>query len=437
MRINRFRRSGLWRHGDFVKLWTGETVSVFGSLVGHSALSFTAVLVLHASALEVGVLAAAHLVPDILFGLVAGVWVDRLRRRPLMIIADVGRFVALATIPLAYAFDQLSIGQLFAVAFFTGTFEIFFDVSYQAYLPSLVEKENILEGNSKMAASQSVAEVAGFGISGWLVQIFNGPIAVLVDAVSFLASAFALITIGKSEPEPPPVEHRTGVREEIVEGGRAIARNPILRSMLVAHDLSGFAFRMYGAVFLLYVVDIGFKPGVLGLVWGVGGATSLIGAMYAGRAAKRLGLGPALSVGLAGMGVMMFLIPAARDASFLALLATIGAQFGDGVYMIWQVNSQTLRQSITAPELLGRVTSGYRVSNTVAMLLGALAGGVAGELIGLRATLTVASAIMVASGAWLIVTPVWSMRAAPAPAGSHPEPIIVIGDALGGVAGEG
>lgn len=410
----RFSRTGLWRHPDFLKLWTGETVSVFGNMVGGSALAFTAVLVLHANALEIGLIGAAHLVPDVFLGLFAGVWVDRLRKRPLMIVADVGRFVALVTIPIAYALDALTIGQLLVVSFATGTFEILFDVSYQAYLPSLVEKDNILEGNSKMAASASVAEVGGFGISGWMVQILTAPVAILVDAISFLASAAALIFIRKPEPEPPPVERRESVRQEIVEGARTIARNPILRSTLIAHDISGFAFRMYGAVFLLYTAnELGFDPGVLGMTWAVGGAASLVGATFAGRAAAKLGLGPALMIGLSGMGAAMLLIPAVHDASIIALVMMIGAQFGDGVYMIWQVNHQTLKQSITAHELLGRVSSGFRVSNTIAMLLGALAGGVMGELVGLRETLVVGAGVMIASGLWLLVTPVWSMREAP------------------------
>ena len=409
----RFKRAGLWRHPDFLKLWTGETVSVFGDMVGNSALAFTAVLVLHANALQIGLMAAFHLVPDVFLGLVAGVWVDRLRKRPLMIIADVGRFASLLTIPIAYAFDVLTIGQLFVVSFSVGTFEILFDVSYQAYLPTLVEMENILEGNSKMAASASVAEVAGFGISGWMVQFLTAPIAILCDAFSFLASAAALIVIHKPEPAPLPAEGREGVRKEILEGGRTIARSPILRSTLVAHDISGFAFRMFGAVFLLYTAgELGFDLGVLGMTWAVGGVTSLIGATFAGRVAARLGLGPALMLGLSSMGVAMLLIPAAHDASVIALALMTGSQFGDGLYMVWQVNHQTLKQSITPPELLGRVSSGFRVSNTVAMLLGALAGGVCGEVIGLRMTLVAASLVMIASGLWLVVTPVWGMRAA-------------------------
>jgi MFS family permease len=413
----RFKRTGLWLHGDFLKLWAGETISVFGSLVGNSALAFTAVLVLHANALEIGLLGAAHLVPDVMFGLVAGVWVDRLPRRPLMIIADLGRFALLATIPLAHAFDVLTMGQLGVVAFGTGLFEIVFDVSYQSYLPTLVTKDEILEGNSRMAASFSVAEVAGFGISGWLVQLLTAPIAILCDAVSFLASAGAVLAIRRPEPPSKPAENREGVRKEIVEGGRAIIGDPVLRATAVAHAMAGFSFRMYGAVFLLYATTtLGFHPGVLGLTWAVGGVTSLVGAMFAGRAAARLGLGPALTLGLTGMGLAMLLFPAAHDASIIALALLVGQQFGDGFFVVWDINQLTLRQSITAGHLLGRVNAGFRVGGTTAMLAGAVTGGVLGEVIGLRGTLVLASGVMLAAGAWLTVTPVWGMRAALLPA---------------------
>jgi len=407
----KLRQTGLWQNSDFLKLWAGETVSVFGSLIGHSALMFAAVLVLHANALEIGALGAASLLPDVLFGLVAGVWVDRLRRRPIMIVADVARFALLATIPIAYAFDALTIGQLFVIAFGTGTFTILFDVSYQTYLPTLVEKDAILEGNSKMTASWSVAEVAGFGISGWLVQLLTAPIAVLVDAVSFLVSAVAILRIRKPEPQAKAADEREGVRQEIVEGGRAIIHEPVLRATATAHAIAGFSFRMYGAVFLLYAVDtLGFKPGVLGLVWGVGGATSLVGAVYAGRAAARLGLGPAMTMGLGGMGAAMLLFPAAHDASVFAMLLMIGQQFGDGLFVIWDINQVSLRQSITPAHVLGRVNAGFRVAGQGAMLAGALAGGVLGELVGLRTTLVIASSGLIAASGVIVLSPAWSAK---------------------------
>lgn len=409
-----FRRTGLWNHHDFLRLWAGETVSEFGSHLGHAALMFTAVLVVDANALEVGLLGAAALLPQVVFGLFAGVWVDRLRKRPLMIVADFARFGLLATIPIVYALDSLTIWQLFAVAFGTGSFTILFDVAYQTYLPALVEKEHVLEGNSKLASSHAVSEVAGFGLSGWLVQLLSGPAAILVDSLSFLASAAALIGIRKKEPTPRPAAEREGVRQEIIQGGRAIAHQPILRATVTAHAIAGFAFRAYGAVFLLYAIDeLGFKPGVLGVVWGIGGISSLIGAMYAGRVAARVGLGPAMTFGLAGMGAAMLLFPAAHDASFLALMLMVGQQFGDGLYVIWDVNEVSLRQSITPSEVLGRVNAGFRVTFQAAMLAGALTGGVLGEIIGLRTTLVLASSLLMSGGLVIMLSPAWSAKHSP------------------------
>lgn len=406
-----FRRTGLWNNGDFLRLWAGETVSELGSHLGHVALMFTAVLVLDANAFEVGVLAAAGIVPHVLFGLFAGVWVDRLRKRPLMIVADIARFVLLATIPLAYVFDALTIGQLLAVAFGTGSFTILFDVAYQTYLPALVEKDQILEGNTKLGATHAASEVAGFGASGWMVQLLNGPLAILLDAVSFLASAAALVGIRTREPASRPPETREGVRKEMVEGARAILHHPVLRSTALANSISGFSFRMFGAVFLLYAIDeLGFEPGVLGLVWAVGGIASLVGAIYAGRVAARLGLGPALTLGLAGMGAAMLLFPAAHDASLIAAALMVGQQLGDGLYMFWEVNQISLRQSLTSSHVLGRVNAGFRVSFQAAMLGGALVGGVLGEVIGLRTTLVLASLLQVGAAAVIALSPAWSAR---------------------------
>lgn len=411
---------GLWRNPDFVKLWAGETVSDLGSHLGQAALLFTAVIVVHASPLEVGLLSAASLLPQVVLGLLAGVWVDRLRRRPLMITADVARFALLATIPLSYAVASLTIWQLFGVAFGTGVFTVLFDVAYLTYLPTLVEKEAVLEGNSKLAASHAVSEVAGFGLSGWLVQLLNGPTAILIDALSFLASAAAVIGIRKTEPLPKPAREREGVRREIIAGARAIGRQPVLRATAAAQATAGFAFRAYGAVLLLYAIDdLGFKPGVLGLVWAVGGVASLAGAMYAGRAAARLGLGPAMTLGLVGMGAAMLLLPAAHDASFFALMLMTGQQFGDGLYVIWDVNEVSLRQSITPADVLGRVNAGFRVAFQGAMLAGALAGGVLGEIIGLRMTLVLASCLLMADALIIVLSPVFAIRlvaSAPEPA---------------------
>ena len=310
----RFRFDGLWRHPDFVKLWAGQTISVFGSLIGRTALHFTAILVLDARPFEIAALLAMGIVPELIFAPFVGVWVDRLRRRPIMIAADIGRAALLASIPAAYAFDALSIEQLYLVAFLTGTLSICFEVAYQSYLPSLVQREELLEGNSKLKATDSVAEVGAFGAAGWLVQLFTGPVAILIDAVSFLFSAFFIGRIKRLEPLPPK-EERTGMLREAKEGIQTILGNRFLRATIVSECLNHFAFGMFGAAFGLYVIRVlDFQPGVLGMIYAVGGISSLVGAVFAARAAARLGIGPAMVTGLAVIGVSMLLVPLAPAA---------------------------------------------------------------------------------------------------------------------------
>ncbi len=263
-----FRLDGLWRHPEFVKLWAGETISVFGSLIGRTALHFTAILVLDARPFEIATLLATGIVPELIFAPFVGVWVDRLRRRPIMIAADLGRAALLASIPATYAFDALTMEQLYVVSFLTGTLSICFGVAYQSYLPSLVKREELLEGNSKLTASESAAEVGAFGTAGWLVQVFTGPVAILIDAVSFLFSAFFIGRIEKIESPPATKEERVSMLREAQEGIQTILDNQILRATIVSECLNHFGFGMFGAVFGLYVIRVlDFEPGVLGMIY--------------------------------------------------------------------------------------------------------------------------------------------------------------------------
>lgn len=407
----RFRRTGLWKDGDFLKLWAGETVSIFGTLIGRTALSFTAVLALNASAFEVGLLVAMDIVPALLFGLIAGVWVDRLSRRLIMITADIGRAALLVTIPLAYALDSLTMGQLYVVAFGTGLLSVFFDVAYQSYLPALVSKEHLVEGNSKMAASASVAEVGGFSLAGLLVQLLKGPYTILVDSVSFVWSAAFIWRIRKAEPPVKATGEREGMFREIGEGGRALIGDPVLRSIAGATMVMDFSIRLIGAVYLLYATrNLGFEPGVLGVIFAVGGGTSLIGALFAGRWAKRFGVGRAMIGCLVVLGGAMLLTPAATDASVLALAFLIGHQFGDAFWTAYDINAMSLRQAITPNEVMGRVNAGMRFSGMGAALAGALAGGALGEIVGLRMTLVIGACGFFVAAGWLALSPVWSAR---------------------------
>ena len=409
------RFGGLWRRPDFVRLWAGETVSVFGSLVGGLALQFTAVLWLDATPLQLSLLLGCQFVPGFAVGLVAGAWVDRLHRRPILIAADIGRALALLTIPLAAVFDLLSIGQLYVVALVANSLTVFFDVAYEAYLPTLVEPHELVEGNSKLTASASVAEFGAFSASGWLVQLLTGPGAILVDALSFVWSA---VFVGRiRSPEPPTAAHheRQHIRHEIREGIQLVARTPILRSLAVTNLIRMLSTRMLGVVYLLYLNrELGFSPGMLGMIFAVGGLTSLGGAAMAGRSSSFGGLGPALVLSsfLIAMGTLF--MPLAASVSVVGVACLVANQLvTDPAWTFYDINSVSLRQAITPNRLLGRMNASIRFVEFAAMLAGTALGGVLGEVIGLRQTLFVAVGGLVLAACWLAFSPVARLRSMP------------------------
>ncbi len=411
----RFRLDGLWKHPDFVKLWTAQTISVFGSLITGTALPFTAILALDASPIEVAVLAASNHVPGLVFALVAGVWVDRLPRRPLMIAADLGRALLLASVPLAYAFDALTMWQLYIVALGAGVLTIFFDVAYQSYLPTLVTKDELIEGNSKLAATASLSEFAGFSVSGWLVQVFSGPFAVLVDAVSFVISAVFLRGIRTPEPKHMAVEDRESALTEAVGGMRAVLADPILRSLAGATPLASFGTGMFFATYMIFVTNgLGFNPGVLGVIFGLGGISSLIGAVLAGPLARRYGVGPAMVAGVTMMGISMLFIPLAYGATLAAASLLIAQQIsGDGMFMVYEINSTSLRQAVAPEEMLGRVNAFNRMLDLGFTLLGILMGGLIGQVWTLRPALYIGAGAMLAAAVWLFTSPARRVETAP------------------------
>jgi MFS family permease len=254
-----------------MRLWIGQTISVFGSLVGVTAMAFTAIYFLHATPFQLGLLAAARLAPGFLAGLAAGAWVDRLRRRPILIWSDIGRAVLLATIPLAAVSGILRIGHLYVVTFLVSILTVFFNVAYQSYLPSLIGRDELLGGNSKLTASASVAEAGGLAVAGWLVEVFTAPITILVDAISFVVSAISVWRI--SAPEPAAAHTaQPDMWREIEEGLSAVLRDPVLRVTAACTLSKEFFGGMYGALAVLYMArDLGFAPGILGSIWALGG----------------------------------------------------------------------------------------------------------------------------------------------------------------------
>jgi MFS family permease len=406
----RMRLTGLWRHEDFLRLWTGQTISVFGSMIGGTALSFTAILFLKATPLQIGVLNAMQFAPAVAAGLFAGAWVDRLRRRPVMIWADLGRAAILATIPLAAILGLLRIEQVILVALATSILSIFFDLAYQSYLPGLVGKEQVMEGNSKLSASAAVAEFGGFSLAGWLVQAFSAPMAVLIDALSFVISAVSLGII--RAPEPAIVaEDQPDMRREILEGLRGVQQHPLLRASALAILIQNLTGSMYGALVVLYMSrGLGFNPGVLGMIWAVGGISSLAAATFATRITRHLGAGKAMVGGLAVFGITMLLAPLASGASLLSAALLILAQLGDGFFVIYEINQVSLRQRIADERMLGRVNATMRFGGLAAALIGTLLGGWLGQMLGLRPVLFAAALGTILAAGVLALSPIQGMR---------------------------
>ncbi|MEK6320409.1 MAG: MFS transporter [Acidobacteriota bacterium] len=398
----RHQFTGLWRHRDFAKLLAGQTVSIFGTMLTRIALPLTALLALDSSPLEQGYLQAIQAAPVLVVGLFAGVWVDRLRRRPVMITADLARAVLLLSIPAAALAGALTMGQLYIVAASTAVFTTLFDAAYPAYLPTLVGREHVVEGNAKLAASASVAEMGGFAAAGALVQFLSGPLAMLVDAMTFIISAFSLKSIRTPEPDPQSRELRESAIREAAEGLRGVWHDQTLRALVACSTTIRLAGGAFGAMYMLFAVrDLGLSPSAAGVIAGCGGLGSLAGSVLAGPALRRLGAKATLIVGFALGGAFQGLVPLAHGTALAAGLFLLGAQvIGDGLMTMAFINDVSLRQALVPDRLLGRVSATAEVLGVVAMPVGALAGGIIGQLASPRAALGAAAVCFSLAALW-------------------------------------
>jgi len=401
-------KRGLWRNHDFTKLWAGQTVSTFGTMLTRIALPLTALLTLDSTPLQQGLLQAVEGGPVLLAGLFAGVWVDRLRRRPVMIVADLARAAVLASIPVAAFVGSLTMLQLYLVAATAAVFTAFFDAAYPAYLPTLVGRENIVEGNARMTASASVAEMGGFGAAGALVQFLSGPIAVLVDAVTFLISAISLGWIKTNEPPPKSKELRQSVIQEAKEGLHLVLNDRTLRALVACVTTIRFAGGAFGALYMLYAVrDLGLSPAVAGIIAGFGGLGSLGGSMLAKPALRRFGAKPVLIMGFGLGGAFQGLVPLAHGAPLRVIAFLLTAQIiGDGLMTIAWVNDVSLRQQLVPDRFLGRISATANVLGVLAMPAGALTGGIIGQISTPRASLTVSAFCFSLAALWVAAAPI-------------------------------
>jgi len=404
---------GLTRDRDFLKLWGGQAISKIGSTITSVGIPLTAAFVLGASPLQMGFLAGSSGAGVLVFGLFAGAWADRLRRRPILIATDLARAALLGTIPLAAALHRLNMAHLYVVATVAGILTVLFDVSYQAYVPSLVNRAELVEANSKLALTESIADITGPGLTGLLVQLITAPMAILLDALSFVCSAVSVWLIRKPEPRPEP-RLSPHIGREIAEGLSASWRNPLLRALLQRTAMGAFFMGLMGGLYFLFAVrELHITPVLLGIVISVGGVSNLIGALLAERLLHRFGLGRTL-IGAAWMiGLAMLMVPLAHGPVLLCTAFLTAAQLGDMAWPIYNINATSLRQAITSDHLLGRVSSADHLLFWSALPLGALAGGAIAQTIGIRQTMLIGTLGYALSSLWLTFSPIRHLRKLP------------------------
>jgi MFS family permease len=425
-------KGALWRHADFLKLWSGQSISEIGTQVSQLAIPWVAAVVLHVSPFVFSLLAVLGFLPFIILALPAGVWVDRLQRRPILIVGDASRAVLLATIPVTYALGVLTVWQLLVVQFVVGVFTVFFDVAYQSYLPSLVEREHLIEGNSKLQLTVSIAQVGGPSLAGGLIAAITAPYAILADAISYVAATVFTIRIRKHEvlPERTAETPRPAMLPELKEGIRWVVRNAHLRSIATCTASSNFFSGVAFAIFILYAQRVLHMSALqVGGVFAAGSVGAIFGALTVNRIQRAIGVGPTIVWTAVCFSVAGLAFPLAPKAFPLPVLIAgfLVIQFGAVAYNITQVS---LRQAITPERLQGRMNAAMRWIVWGTIPLGTLAGGGLATAFGLHAALWVGAIGNLFTFLAVALSPVRSVRTIP---DSVVEPTPAEAEAAGGV----
>jgi MFS family permease len=399
----------LSRNSDFLKLWTAQSVSVLGSAITNLALPTAAILQLHANAFEVGILAGLQRLPFLFFSLHAGAWLDRVNRRPVMIACDVGRALVLASIPAAGVIGVLGLGQLYLAAFLVGVFTVFFDVAYLAFLPAIVPRQQLMAGNQRVQMTLSIANLAGPGLAGILIQLVGAARAITANSLSFLVSAL-VIGLVRAEPVIEPRTSPSRMRDEIAEGVRWVFRHPLLRIQLVGLTVGGFGLLMTIPVILVYVYGtLHLTPGVTGAVFVLEGLASLVGFWLAPRVVRRLRLGNTMWASQVGMGLGIALVPLASFGQPVLLLALFLMLTGVSD-SIQDLNQVTIRQSVTPDHLQGRMNATFRLFFWGSWSVASFVGGALASWIGAAPTIVIGGGMSVAAAALIALSPLGRLR---------------------------
>lgn len=408
-------KGNLWQHRDFLKFWTGDTITQFTGQISGLALPTVAILTLGVTGLQLGILNALGFIAFPTMGLFVGVWMDRMRRKPVMVAANLVQVAALASVPVASIFGQLGLYQLYIVSFVMGTTTLFFDVAYQSYLPSLVNKEDVVEGNQKLQTSASAAQVVGPSVASAMMDVVGAALSVFADAVGTLAAAFALLWIRK--PEPTPQGSQTGERHffaEMSEGIKIVTGNALLWTQAGCTGTWNLGSSIFSVAILLYayrILDI--SKGVIGIAFSIGAAGFLIGVLVSSKITQKLGLGRTIALSNAvSFGALIVLFASGSAAVFVIGLAFFITSFGVPIYNINQVS---LRQIITPNRLQGRMNATMRTIVWGTIPVGSLLGGVLATFIGITPALV--TGIVVSGGAmfWVVLGPTFKLKVQPKP----------------------
>ncbi len=398
-------RSPLWSNRDFLNVWAAETVSVFGSQFYLLAMPLAAVIIFDANASEMGVLFAVEMLPFLIFGLIAGVLADRRGRRSIMIICDFGRAIVLAFIPLAWYFDSLSWPIMYGVAFAAGTFTAFFDIAYQAYLPVLVKKSQLLDANSKLETSRASSQVAGPSVAGFTVDALGAPLAMVTNSLSFLGSAIFLLRV-KTKEVVERAQIRKSVIGEIREGLDIVFYNKMLRGIAGCTATGNLFGSMSYAILMLFMEDsLRLEPSWIGIILAVGASGAVVGALASSRIVASLGLGKTIVASAILGGIPTILMILAYPENAVIVLMPIW--FLNGFLgVVYNVNQVSLRQSITPDRLQGKMNATMRFLVWGVFPVGGLLGGMMGDVVGLRTVLLISGIGTLISAIWVVLSPV-------------------------------
>ncbi|KIN39893.1 MFS transporter [Bacillus subtilis] len=400
------------RNGNFVKFWIGETISSFGSQITLMALPLIATISLNATPFEMGVLRTVEYAPFLLFGLFAGVWVDYLPKRLLLISMDFCRAATLLIIPLLFALGSLNMPALWIVAFLTGIYTTFYAIGYQSFVPYMLDKDQLADGNSKLELSRSISETSGPGLAGILVQLFSGAFAIILNSVSSIISGTLLLFLKVDEPKPDKnAKSNSNVWRDIGEGLRFVFNNRYLSAIAGCSATTNFFLNILLAIFVLYATrEIGLSAALVGLVMTLSSIGALISAVISNRVIARFGFGKAIVSAsfLQGIGGLFFL-GAVGTQHFAFAMMCIALFIINFAMIIYNVAQVSFRQMITEKHLLGRMNATMRTLVWGSIPLGAFTGGLLGTWIGLYPTIVVAVCGGLFSFLWVLLSPVRSV----------------------------